>query len=154
MFLIRTKVFSLDRVVGNTVTDFQLRIKSKPKHALEIASDIHNREIQLINPYLQNTIHTVATRRCTPAPSVSTFRVRYHVHQPLVNDCGLRCQSPRGSFQLLAKLILINCFYRLCSGTKIKVKLSPCLTKHHAMKVYWGSGGIAPRILDLGTRWR
>jgi hypothetical protein len=28
------------------------------------------------------------------------------------------------------------------------------LTEHHAMKVYWGSGGIAPRILDLGTRWR
>jgi len=22
------------------------------------------------------------------------------------------------------------------------------------MKVYWGSGGITPRILDLGTRWR
>jgi hypothetical protein len=22
------------------------------------------------------------------------------------------------------------------------------------MKAYWGSGGIAPRILDLGTRWR
>jgi hypothetical protein len=22
------------------------------------------------------------------------------------------------------------------------------------MKVYWGSGGIAPRIIDLGTRWR
>jgi hypothetical protein len=22
------------------------------------------------------------------------------------------------------------------------------------MNVYWGSGGIAPRILDLGTRWR
>jgi hypothetical protein len=29
-----------------------------------------------------------------------------------------------------------------------------CLTKHHAMKAYWGSVGIAPRILDLGTRWR
>jgi hypothetical protein len=25
---------------------------------------------------------------------------------------------------------------------------------HHAMKAYWGSGGIAPCILDLGTRWR
>jgi hypothetical protein len=35
-----------------------------------------------------------------------------------------------------------------------KVKLSLCLTKHRAMKTYWGSGGIAPRILDLGTRWR
>jgi hypothetical protein len=22
------------------------------------------------------------------------------------------------------------------------------------MKAYWGSGDIAPRILDLGTRWR
>jgi hypothetical protein len=22
------------------------------------------------------------------------------------------------------------------------------------MKTYWGSGGIAPRILDLGTRWK
>jgi hypothetical protein len=29
----------------------------------------------------------------------------------------------------------------------IKVKVSLCLTKHHAMKVYWRSGGIAPLIL-------
>jgi hypothetical protein len=27
-------------------------------------------------------------------------------------------------------------------------------TEYHAMKAYWGSGGISPRILDLGTRWR
>jgi len=27
-------------------------------------------------------------------------------------------------------------------------------TKHHAMKGHWGSGSIAPRFLDLGTRWR
>jgi hypothetical protein len=31
---------------------------------------------------------------------------------------------------------------------------SRTLTEHYAMKAYWGSGGIAPRILDLGTRWR
>jgi len=37
---------------------------------------------------------------------------------------------------------------------KVKVKLSLCLTKHHARKTYCGSGGIAPLILDLGTRWR
>jgi hypothetical protein len=36
----------------------------------------------------------------------------------------------------------------------IKLKLSLCLTKHHAMKTCWGSGGIVPGILDLGTRWR
>jgi len=31
---------------------------------------------------------------------------------------------------------------------------SLCLTKHHAMRTYWGSEGIAPRILHLGTRYR
>jgi hypothetical protein len=36
----------------------------------------------------------------------------------------------------------------------VKVKLSLCLTKHHTMKTYWESGGIAQRILDLGSRWR
>jgi hypothetical protein len=28
------------------------------------------------------------------------------------------------------------------------------LTEHHAMNAYWESGGIAPRIIDLGTIWR
>jgi hypothetical protein len=32
-------------------------------------------------------------------------------------------------------------------AVKVKVKLSLCLTKHHAMKAYWGSGCIAPLIL-------
>jgi len=30
---------------------------------------------------------------------------------------------------------------------KLKIKLSLFLTKHHAMKTYWGSAGIAKRIL-------
>jgi len=37
---------------------------------------------------------------------------------------------------------------------KVKVKFSLCLTKHQAMETYWRSGGIAPLILDLGTRCR
>jgi hypothetical protein len=37
---------------------------------------------------------------------------------------------------------------------KVKVKLSlRFLTEHNVMKMYCGSGSIAPRILDLGTRW-
>jgi hypothetical protein len=48
---------------------------------------------------------------------------------------------------------------------EVKVKLSLCLTKihatkmylyltkHHAMNIYLGSGGIAPYILNLSTRW-
>jgi hypothetical protein len=42
----------------------------------------------------------------------------------------------------------------LADAYELKVKLFLCLAKHHAMKTCWGSGGIAPRILDLGTRWR
>jgi hypothetical protein len=29
----------------------------------------------------------------------------------------------------------------------VQVQLSLCLTKHHAMNTYWGSGDTAPRIL-------
>jgi hypothetical protein len=36
---------------------------------------------------------------------------------------------------------------KLVKGKKVNVKLSLYLTKHHAMKAYWGSGGIAPLIL-------
>jgi hypothetical protein len=37
-----------------------------------------------------------------------------------------------------------------------KGKVDPVLflTEHHAVKAYWGSGGIAPGILVFGTRWR
>jgi len=46
-------------------------------------------------------------------------------------------------------------FQSLHTNTLCKVKLSLCFTKHHAIKkMCWGSGNIAPRILDLGTRWR
>jgi hypothetical protein len=39
--------------------------------------------------------------------------------------------------------------------SKGKSKVLPVfLTKHHAMEAYWGSGGVAPRILDPGTTWR
>jgi hypothetical protein len=37
---------------------------------------------------------------------------------------------------------------------KAKVVSVLFLTEHHTMKAYLRIGGIAPRILDLGTRWR
>jgi hypothetical protein len=39
---------------------------------------------------------------------------------------------------------------------KVKVKLTLFLTKHHAMKTYWRSGGETPRILTSaldGGEW-
>jgi len=41
----------------------------------------------------------------------------------------------------------------MCIKVNGKVKLSLLLTKHHAMKTYWGSEDIAPRILNLDTSW-
>jgi hypothetical protein len=61
-------------------------------------------------------------------------------------------------FQLLIKYIAFVGYWgekwEYNRTVKVKVKLSLLLTKHNAMKTYWGSGCIAPRILDLGTRWR
>jgi hypothetical protein len=32
--------------------------------------------------------------------------------------------------------------------TEVKsIKISLCLTRHYAMKTYWGNGGLVPRIL-------
>jgi hypothetical protein len=38
----------------------------------------------------------------------------------------------------------------------IYLKVLPVLfsTEHHAMKAYWGNGGIEPCIPNLGTKWR
>jgi hypothetical protein len=38
-------------------------------------------------------------------------------------------------------------------SSRYKVQLPLCFTKHHTMKTYWGSGGIAPHILELCIRW-
>jgi hypothetical protein len=47
-------------------------------------------------------------------------------------------------------------FHFYLALVKVKVRFSPCfyLTEHHGMKAYWGSEGIAPRILNLGTTER
>jgi hypothetical protein len=39
--------------------------------------------------------------------------------------------------------------HQICETTPSiqQVKFSLCLTKHYAMKTYWGSGGITPHIL-------
>jgi hypothetical protein len=44
-----------------------------------------------------------------------------------------------------------------CSCCQSRHKAQPgnsSFTVSYAMEAYWGSGGIAPRILGLGTRWR
>jgi hypothetical protein len=44
---------------------------------------------------------------------------------------------------------------RSANFMKVKVKLSLCLTEHHARNTLGGGGGgIAPLILDLGIRRR
>jgi hypothetical protein len=43
---------------------------------------------------------------------------------------------------------------RTSNTRKIKYSCTHVLTEHHAMNAYWRNGGIVPRILDLGTRWR
>jgi hypothetical protein len=41
-----------------------------------------------------------------------------------------------------------------CPQTVMDITHTHTHTKHHAMKTYWGSRGIALRIMNLDTRWR
>jgi hypothetical protein len=72
--------------------------------------------------------------------------LNYYIYIPPVSACMY-------SYISLKYRVAWTCQYALMPDNK-KVKLSLCLTKQHAMKTYWGSGSIAPRILDLGTRWK
>jgi len=45
---------------------------------------------------------------------------------------------------ILLEIHVLNEFRRFI--TKVKIKLSLCLTKNDVMETYWGNGGIVPRI--------
>jgi len=49
--------------------------------------------------------------------------------------------------------VVFPTYLRANAWIRWNVKLLLCLTKCFTMKTYWGSGGIAPHILNLGTRW-
>jgi hypothetical protein len=49
--------------------------------------------------------------------------------------------------QMENKCIIVN-----TRKVNVKVKLSPWMIKYHAMKTYGGNGGIAPYILNIGSR--
>jgi hypothetical protein len=48
----------------------------------------------------------------------------------------------------------VNVELSLCWLSTTPRRRIHCLFKHHDVKKYWGSGGIAPRILNVGNRWR
>jgi hypothetical protein len=60
----------------------------------------------------------------------------------------------RPSYQYKGDSLWITIWKASAGVSQYSYKLLLWLTKHHAMKRYWESGGIAPRILSLGTRWR
>jgi hypothetical protein len=58
---------------------------------------------------------------------------------------------PQYAFMVLCTVKALKSYLR---GLKVEVKVNlfVCLNEHHTMKTYWGNGGIAPRVLNLGTR--
>jgi hypothetical protein len=62
---------------------------------------------------------------------------------PLQLVCGWRLKEP----------VHRTCIAVSVRSWYVKVKLSPCLTKHHAMKTHWGVEVWLHAFFDLGTRW-
>jgi hypothetical protein len=60
-------------------------------------------------------------------------------------------QNYRGWIRVVVSVIQCNIFNLQGRGKGVPVLL---LTEHHAMKAYWGSGGIVPLILLPRSCWR
>jgi hypothetical protein len=61
------------------------------------------------------------------------------------------------TFYQLQKLSTMQLGFRIITNQVRAVtftKLSCNLTKHHTMKMYWESGGVAPPICNIGTTWK
>jgi hypothetical protein len=64
---------------------------------------------------------------------------------------GLRPSSEVSNATVTSHIGLLPPYKSKC---RVKAKSSLCLTKHHAIKMYERSGGIAPRLFNLCTRRR
>jgi len=66
------------------------------------------------------------------------------------------CHHATAFLKLELQIFIVQvCQFYLLEITEIcKVVPLLFLTENHAIKTYWGSGYIGPRILDLGTSWR
>jgi hypothetical protein len=90
-----------------------------------------------------------------PSSTEVKEQVELHLHSPNTFSWRGVQLKHRDNFTFMyypvLKYPLSTYFPHHTGPSKVKVKLSLCpvlfLTKHHAMKAYWGSGCIAPLIL-------
>jgi len=108
---------------------------------IRLADVITNRNIFVLSPQMQ--VH--------PEDAVCSLMNATSGRVRVCSMANLSFSSEPGPYGHKPLLRTQGCI----SHRKVKVKLSLCLTKHHAMKTYWGSWGIVPRILNLCTilRW-
>jgi hypothetical protein len=66
---------------------------------------------------------------------------------PQIGSCNAFTSSLVRGMQLIRNIKMLFAGYHVTKCKEGKVKLSLCLTEHHAMKAYWGSGCIASLIL-------
>jgi hypothetical protein len=98
----------------------------------------------------------VSIERIPKAQFVQSFLTP--VERPSAETYGLTfCSNETITDWVYKNTCFVRCFVWLwdvgfCYENKVKLPL--CLTKNHAMKTYWGSRAKAPRVLNLGIRWR
>jgi hypothetical protein len=83
--------------------------------------------------------------------AASTSETSVNFYQTTLRNIPEDSDLHTRSRENLKSLLVIFKMYKSQGGYQGKVVR--CLTKYHAMQV-WLSGGIAPRILNLCTRWR
>jgi hypothetical protein len=108
---------------------------------------------RLYNPHSSPYIIRVIKLRLLGWAVHAARIVRREIHEKfwsenLEGSERLDCLDVDGRLGLILGRCEMCVAFRTEVKVKIKVKLFLCfLTKHHAMKAYWGIGGVAPLIL-------
>jgi hypothetical protein len=139
--------------------------RSRPKDMFPLASFCV--DVSANGVFWQQTIRRLTvsdlsvwhqTRTWATQPQINLFKTHFNIILPSSSSSRTFRLSKTCPHQNYKCLSFIHSNYKsshsFIHSIKVKVKLSLCLTKHRAMKTYWESGNIGPRIIDLGTRWR
>jgi hypothetical protein len=110
---------------------------------------LHSRHVSVTPPSSVLTHHPShsLTHSLTHSVSLSTKQPVRHTHSPYTHTHV----SYMYRFNWVTQKLKSG--YFVCNAHKVEVKFSLCLTKHYAAKTYLGSGGVAPRTIDLGCSW-
>jgi hypothetical protein len=140
-----TLLLNLHHVTRDDVGYYSLTAKNaagEARRAIEIKVEDAGPDVPVFLRRLSDLAVKVGTRtrflvEIRSSSEVKVSERTWNSQEALLRTEEFRAELFKAYFQSY-KSCIINIIFRPCKFVKLKVKLSLCLTEHHAMKTYWG----------------